>query len=66
MSNIEQQIENTTFDKIQELLNESKADQVKFYEKGNGAAGTRLRKFALDIRNLAQQARKEISEEKNK
>jgi len=39
-------------------------DFVKFYEKGQAAAGTRLRKGLSELRKLAQDARKEIQETK--
>ena len=41
------------------------ADFVKFYEKGQAAAGTRLRKGLSELRKLAQDARKEIQETKH-
>ena len=40
------------------------ADFVKFYEKGQAAAGTRLRKGLSELRKLAQDARKEIQDTK--
>ena len=40
------------------------ADFAKFYEKGQAAAGTRLRKGLSELRKLAQDARKEIQETK--
>ena len=40
------------------------ADFVKFYEKEQAAAGTRLRKGLSELRKLAQDARKEIQETK--
>ncbi|OFY62934.1 MAG: histone H1 [Bacteroidetes bacterium RIFCSPLOWO2_02_FULL_36_8] len=36
------------------------ADAEKFYIKGNNAAGTRLRKGLLDIKQLAQAVRVEV------
>ncbi len=65
MSNSEPVVEKTTFDEIQEILNESKKDQEKFYKNDNAAAGTRLRKIALTIGKLTHKVRKEISEKKN-
>ncbi|MDR3610631.1 MAG: histone H1 [Ignavibacteriaceae bacterium] len=41
-------------------------DFVKFYEKGQAAAGTRLRKGLSELRKLAQDARKEIQDTKAK
>ena len=40
------------------------ADFIKFYEKEQAAAGTRLRKGLSELRKLAQDARKEIQETK--
>ncbi|MGE5806690.1 MAG: histone H1, partial [Ignavibacteria bacterium] len=40
------------------------ADFQKFYEKGQAAAGTRLRKGLSDLRKLAQEVRKDIQEVK--
>lgn len=44
-----------------ESLNE---DYSKFSEKGNSAAGTRVRKILQEIKKLAQDIRVEISEKK--
>lgn len=41
-------------------------DADKFYNKGNNAAGTRVRKGMQDLKNLAQVIRKEIQDSKNK
>lgn len=37
----------------------------KFYNKANGAAGTRVRKAMQDLKLLAADIRKEITEKKN-
>ena len=47
---------------LQNFLIEAKTDAEKFYEAGNKAAGTRLRKYMQDIKQLAQEVRKEVSE----
>ena len=39
-------------------------DINKFYEKGNSAAGTRVRKSLQDIKKLSQEIRVEVSEKK--
>jgi hypothetical protein len=39
-------------------------DFQKFYDKGQAAAGTRLRKGLSDLRKLAQDVRKDIQEVK--
>ena len=41
-------------DQIQEELNAIQEDVVKFNEKGNKAAGTRVRKAMQNIKGLAQ------------
>lgn len=50
---------------INQLLEESNIDAVKFYNNGNKAAGTRLRATMLKIKNLAHEVRKEVSTIKN-
>lgn len=52
--------------KLDQTLEAAKEDAVKFYEKGNGAAGTRLRAKMQEIKNLATEIRKNVSEIKNK
>ncbi|HEY0654889.1 MAG TPA: histone H1, partial [Chryseosolibacter sp.] len=41
-------------------------DADKFYNKGNSAAGTRVRKGMQDLKNLAQAIRSEVQDIKNK
>jgi len=53
------------FAKVKELIASVEADAVKFYENGNGAAGTRVRKGMQDLKNLAQAIRAEVTEKKN-
>ncbi len=50
---------------LKELIAATEADAVKFYEKGYATAGTRLRKAMLQIKSLAQDIRKEVTEVKN-
>jgi len=40
-------------------------DFSKFYEKGNKAAGTRVRKGCQDVKNLCQEIRVDVSNKKN-
>ena len=47
------------------LLEEVKTDYHKFYEKGNNAAGTRVRKAMQEVKTLAQELRVEVQETKN-
>lgn len=50
------------FNKIKELISVAETDAVKFFEKGNSAAGRRLRKYAKDIADLCKIIRKQVSE----
>jgi hypothetical protein len=51
---------------IRDLLTSLEGDFDKFYNKGNSAAGTRIRKGMQDLKNLAQAIRGEIQDLKNK
>ncbi|BDD10675.1 hypothetical protein FUAX_31070 [Fulvitalea axinellae] len=53
------------FDEIRDLVLSLETDFRKFYEKDNQAAGTRVRKGMQELKNLAQEIRKEIQEVKN-
>lgn len=52
-------------DEIKTLMEGLEEDLVKFYEKGNKAAGTRARKQLQDLKKLSQDVRLEIQEIKN-
>ncbi len=54
------------FDQLRDLVTSLEADFQKFYEKGNQAAGTRIRKGMQELKNLAQEIRLEVQEIKNK
>ena len=54
------------YNKLKELVASSEADFEKFYDKGNAAAGTRVRKAMQEMKNLAQDIRKEVTDMKNK
>ncbi len=49
---------------MESLVENFKAEYVKFSEKGNKAAGTRARKHLQEIRNLAKELRDQISRDK--
>ncbi len=51
---------------LRDLLNTFEKDFVKFYEKGNKSAGTRVRKHMNELKKKAQEIRKEIQEVKAK
>ena len=53
------------FTELKNLITGLEADADKFYNKGNSAAGTRVRKGLQDVKNLAQAIRLEIQEAKN-
>ena len=53
------------FDELKDLVMSLEADFKKFYEQGNKAAGTRVRKGMLDLKNLAQNIRLNVQEIKN-
>lgn len=50
---------------LQEVLNSTADDAAKFEEKGNKAAGTRVRKAMQSMKSLAQDVRVYVSD-KNK
>lgn len=54
-----------TLEKIKELTELLSVDATKFF-KGNKSAGTRARKTSQDLKNLLQQLRTEILEERKK
>lgn len=53
------------FAKLKEVVAAAEADVEKFYNAGNSAAGTRVRKALQEIKSLAQEIRTEITEKKN-
>lgn len=52
------------FEDLKALIESMNDDYSKFSEKGNSAAGTRVRKTLQEIKKLAQDMRVEISEKK--
>ncbi|MHB9148169.1 MAG: histone H1 [Candidatus Amoebophilus sp.] len=53
---------------FESLLKHVKAleeDFIKFYDKDNKAAGTRIRKGMLEIKQIAQRIRLEVQNKKN-
>lgn len=53
------------FDEVRDLVMSLEGDFEKFYDKGNQAAGTRVRKGMQDLKNLAQEIRIEVQNKKN-
>jgi flagellar biosynthesis/type III secretory pathway protein FliH len=54
------------FDQLRDHVMSLEADFQKFYDKGNSAAGTRVRKGMQELKNLAQEIRNEVQSVKNK
>lgn len=52
------------FSKVKEVIAAIEADAEKFYNGGNAAAGTRVRKAMQDLKGLAQEIRTEVTEKK--
>lgn len=53
------------FEDLKTIIESMSEDVAKFDDKGNKAAGTRVRQSLQQIKTVAQDLRKEISERKN-
>ena len=53
------------FHELRDMLMSLETDFKKFYDKGNKAAGTRVRKGLQNLKNTAQDIRMEIQKSKN-
>ena len=53
------------YEQLKGLVASLEDDFSKFYEKGNKAAGTRVRKGCQDVKNLCQEIRVNVSDKKN-
>ena len=58
-------MKNGKFKKVKTLLEGAEKDAEAFYSKGNKAAGTRLRGIMQELKVLATDIRKEVTEKKN-
>jgi uncharacterized phage infection (PIP) family protein YhgE len=56
---------NNLFDNLQDSINDCQSDVTKFVE-GNNSAGTRVRKAMQAVKQLAQEVRIEVQDQKNK
>jgi hypothetical protein len=54
------------FSSLQQRVADMEDDFRKFYEKGNKAAGTRVRKSMQELKQLAQEIRAEVQAAKTK
>jgi len=55
---------NSNFDELQNAINDCQSDVTKFVE-GNNSAGTRVRKAMQVVKQLAQDVRVEVQDQKN-
>ncbi len=53
------------FEQIRDLVASLEGDFEKFYDKKNQAAGTRVRKGMQELKNLGQEIRVEVQNQKN-
>jgi hypothetical protein len=53
------------YGQVRGLVESLESDFEKFYDKGNQAAGTRVRKGMQELKNLSQQIRVEVQTMKN-
>lgn len=53
------------FTELKSFVEDLEEDFSKFYEKGNKAAGTRVRKAMQDLKRKAQDIRVEVQDKKN-
>ena len=53
------------YNKLKSLVAAIEADADKFFNNGNSAAGTRVRKGLQEIKTLAQEIRNEATSKKN-
>lgn len=51
-----------SYNKLLEILEEAKNDAEKAYGKENVSAGIRVRKLMQEVKDIAQDVRKEIAE----
>ena len=65
LTHIRSNIMKNKFDVLKGLVMSLEDDFAKFYEKGNKAAGTRVRKGMQDLKEMAQSIRQEVQNAKN-
>jgi len=53
------------YSKLKSAVEELESDFMAFYEKGNKAAGTRVRKGMQELKKMAQDIRADVQEKKN-
>jgi hypothetical protein len=65
LSNLNPITNMSRFSEVKDLILSLEGDFEKFYEKGNQAAGTRVRGGMQALKTLAQEIRTEIQNKKN-
>ena len=55
----------TQYSKLVSMVQELESDFAAFYEKGNKAAGTRVRKGMQELKAKAQAIRTDVQDKKN-
>jgi hypothetical protein len=53
------------YQKLAAIVAAAEKDFTKFFDKGNAVAGTRVRKYCMDITNFAKETRKKVTDVKN-
>ena len=53
------------YSELTDIVDGVEEDLLKFYEKGNKAAGTRARKSLMELKKLSHEIRQEIQDIKN-
>jgi Histone H1-like protein Hc1 len=53
------------FDELRDFVVGLERDFTQFYEKGNKAAGTRVRKAMQDLKKMAQDIRVQVQDKKS-
>lgn len=53
------------FNNFKKLVAAAGADVTAFYEKGNKAAGTRVRSAMMQLKGIAQEIRQDVTDRKN-
>ena len=53
------------YNSLKDAVADLEDDFSKFYEKGNKAAGTRIRKGMQDLKKMAQDIRLDVQDKKN-
>jgi flagellar biosynthesis/type III secretory pathway protein FliH len=53
------------YNRLQDFVNGLERDFQQFYDKGNKAAGTRVRKAMQELKKMAQDIRTEVQERKS-